>query len=295
MLVVIPDMLFLLDKITAEKLYSSGGEVEVEVGRDRLTVTEAGYIPTPTPPRWVYMDPFENLVSGGVALSSWDPLALAPALAIQDDRGMRSTVSRASEFKSRPLNDTTPGCPVVSVRHSERPLPHSSTLYSRKCCAATETHVCLERRAVLLFACGAIGLYVLAFAQNTRGIGDKDKLRNAVLDVLHRLRRSSCLRTRDKLGIAGFTQIYGPRCVDYPRRTQGDDDPHHHMSDVHVSRILRRCHRRGPPAKPRSHVFGRLCLVPPSDRTRIIADGAARRVENDNTTCLNTAVGNLAT
>lgn len=33
MLVVIPDMLFLLDKITAETLNSSGGEVEVEVGR----------------------------------------------------------------------------------------------------------------------------------------------------------------------------------------------------------------------------------------------------------------------
>jgi hypothetical protein len=159
---------------------------------------------------------------------------------------MRSSVSRASEFKSRPLNDTTPGCPVVSVRHSERPLPHSSTLYSRKCCAATETHVCLERRAVFLFACGAIGLYVLAFAQNTRGIGDKDKLRNAVLDVLSSPRRSSCLGTRDKLGIAGFTQVYGPRCVDYPRRTEGDDDPH---DRCRVSRILRRCDRRGPPAK----------------------------------------------
>lgn len=275
-------------------------------------MTEAGYVPTPTPPRWVYMDPFENLVSGGIAvspclcypefegrhpacllmavLSSWDPFALAPALAIQDDRGMRSTVSRASEFKSRPLNDTTPGCPVVTVRHSERPLPHSSTLYSRKCCAATETHVCLERRAVFLFACGAIGLYVLAYAQNTRGIGDKDKLGNAVLDVTPSPRRSSCLRTRDKLGIAGFTKVHGPRCDDYPRRTEGDDDPHHHMSDVDVSRIPRRCHRRGPPAKQQHHVFGRLCLVPPSNRTRVIADGTTRRVENDNIPCLNAAV-----
>ena len=33
----------------------------------------------------------------------------------------------------------------------------------------------LERRVVFFFACGAIGLYVLAFA--------KDKLGNAVLDV----------------------------------------------------------------------------------------------------------------
>ncbi|KAG7527616.1 hypothetical protein FFLO_06763 [Filobasidium floriforme] len=193
---------------------------------------------------------------------------------------MRSTVSRASDIKSRPLNDTTqPRCPVVSVRHSERPLPHSNTLCSRKCCAATETHVCLERRVV--------------FRLRMRGN------RAVRFDVCpeyarHRATRTSwgtpcwtsCLvrgahpvsRLEINLASPGFSYVYGPRCVDCPRRTEGDNDPHHHMSDVHVSRIFRRCHRRGHPAKQQRHVFGRLCLVPPSDRTRILVDGAVRRV-----------------
>jgi hypothetical protein len=210
------------------------------------------------------------------------------------DRGMRSTVSRASESKSRPLNDTTPRCPVVSVRHSERPLPHSNTLCSRKCCAATETHVCLERRVVFSSRAGQSGCTFwrmprICAASATRTSWGTPCWTSCLVRGAHPV-----LRTRDKLGIAGFTQVYGPRCVDHPRRTQGDDDPHHHMSDVHVSRILRRCHRRGPPAKPRSHVFGRLCLVPPSDRTRVPVDGAVRRIETDNIPCLNTAVWTLA-
>jgi hypothetical protein len=201
---------------------------------------------------------------------------------------MRSTVSRASESKSRPLYDTTSGCPVVSVRHSERPLPHSNTLCSRKCCAATETHVCLERRVV--------------FRLRMRGN------RAVRFDVCpeharHRATRTSwgtpcwtsCL-VRGAHPVSGpeinlaspvLRKFTGPVVTTVCAAPRGMTI---RTTGCRTLRILRRCHRRRPPAKPQRNVFGRLYLVPPSDRTRILVDGAVRRVENDNMSCLNAAV-----